>query len=181
MAAVSLSMGGWDMKTGAVVVVAILTMSAPGTLQAQALRDLSAKKVIKPLQIKRIARPRERKERSGGVKWIWYGKWVQVDVRNNSKEAAVFKAEVLTYNKEKEFVKKFSKFDVDKDEREVDPVTSTINGKRTGTLWFRLKKSFVSVNDIKYYEVRLILEGEVVDRKTYPPAFLKELLRREKE
>ncbi len=169
------------MKTGVVAVVAILTMSVPGTLQARALRGLSAKKVIKPLEIKRITKPRKRKESSSGYRWTWKGRWAQVDIKNNLKEDATFEAELLAYNKGKEFVKKFSGFDVDIDEREVDAATNTINGKRTGTLWFRLTESFLNVNDIKYYEVKLRYKGRVVDRKTYPESFLKELLRREKE
>ena len=168
------------MKNSVLAVIAVLAMVVPGTLQAQTLRGLSAKET-KPLEIKKVYRAGKRKERSGGARWRWSGKWVKVDIRNNLDEPTTFKVELIAYNDKKKSVKKFSRFRVDQDEREVDPVTSTIRGRRKGKLWFGFAESFLSVNDIKYYEVKLYHKGRVVDRKTYPKSFLKELLRMEKE
>ena len=134
------------------------------------------------LKIHEVDKPTQRKERHQGAKYVWGDKWAKVRIRNKSKEwVPGIEVSLSVYDRDKELIETRTNFSVAWDDKKrYDGSNKSIEGRKTITVWFRFEEAFLRRNKPKYYEVKLLKDGEVMDRMTAPRSFLKELEEREK-
>lgn len=134
------------------------------------------------LEVVDVDNPRERRERHEGATYRWGDKWAKVRVRNKYKEWVTgIEVSLSVYDRDKELIETRTSFSVAWDDKKrYDDSNKSIEGRKTITVWFRFEEAFLRRNKPKYYEVKLLKDGEVMDRMTAPRSFLKELEEREK-
>ena len=133
------------------------------------------------LQILEVDKPKNRKEHHYGGTWSWSDKWVKVRIRNRYKEWVPIEVSLSAYDRDKKFIDTWTRFSVAHDDRKrYDRTNNSIEGKKTITIWFRFHEAFLRRQKPKYYEVKLLKDGRIMDRRTAPKSFLEDLKKREK-
>ena len=133
------------------------------------------------LQILEVNKPKIRKEHHGWGTWHWSDKWVKVRIRNRYKDWVPIEVSLSVYDRDKKFVETRTRFSVAEDDKKrYDRSNNSIEGKKTIKIWFRFDEAYLRRQKPKYYEVKLLMDGKIMDRKTYPRSFLEDLKKREK-